>query len=57
MEFPLSDCCIFKLSFFDSDFNKSNSSLVKFKCALFLLHELNDESVLSLILAFKSCLF
>ena len=47
MEFLLSDCCIIKLSFFDSGFNESNSSLVKFKGALFLLHELNDESALS----------
>ena len=57
MEFPLSDCCIIKLSFFDSNFNESNSSLVKFKGALFLLHELNDENLLSLTLAFKSCFF
>ena len=47
MEFPLSDCCIIKLSFFDSDFNESNSSLVKFRGVLFLLHELNDENLLS----------
>ena len=40
---------------FDSDFNEPNSSLVKFKGALFLSYELNDESPLSLILAFKSC--
>ena len=57
MEFPLSDFCIIKLPFFDSDFNDADSSLVKFKGALFLLHEINDESVLSLILAFKSCFF
>ena len=52
MEFPLSDFCIIKLSFFDSDF-----SIVKLKGALFLLYELNDESALSLILAFKSYFF
>ena len=57
MEFPLSDFCIFKLSFFDNSFNDANSSLVQFKVALFLLYELNDESTLSLILAFKSCFF
>ena len=57
MEFPLSDFCIIKLPFFDSDFNDADSSLVKFKGALFLLHEINYESVLSLILAFKSCFF
>ena len=57
MEFPLSDFCIIKLSFYDSDFNDANSSLVKFKAALFLLYELNDESALSLILAFRSCFF
>ena len=55
MEFPLSDFC--KLSFLDSDFNDANSSLVKFEGALFLLYEINDESALSLILAFKSCFF
>ena len=57
MEFPLSDFCIIKLSFLDSDFNDANSSLVKFEGALFLLYEINDESALSLILAFKSCFF
>ena len=57
MEFPLSDFCIIKLSFFDSDFNGTNSCLVKFKGALFLLYELNDESTQSLILSFKSCFF
>ena len=57
MEFPLSDFYIIKLSFFDSDFNGTNSSLVKFKGALLLLYELNDESALFLILAFKSCFF
>ena len=61
MEFPLSDFCIIKLSFLDSDFNNANSSLVKFEAllikALFLLYEINDESALSLILAFKSCFF
>ena len=36
MELPLSDFCIIKLSFFNSDFNDANSSLVKFKGALFL---------------------
>ena len=55
MEFPLSDFCIIKLSIFGSDFHDENSSLVKFKDALFLLYELNDESALPLILAFKSC--
>ena len=53
--FPLSDFCIIKLSFFDSDFNNANSSLFIFEGALFLLHKLNDESALSLILDFKSC--
>ena len=57
IEFPLSDFCIIKLSFFDSEFNDTSSSLNKFKGALFLLYELNDESALSLILAFKSCFF
>ena len=57
MQFPLFDFCIIKLSVFDSDFNDANSSLVKFKGAPFLLNELNDESALSLILAFKSCFF
>ena len=57
MEFPLSDFCIIKLSFFDSDFNDTNSSLVKWEAALFLLYELKDESALSLILAFRSCFF
>ena len=57
MEFPLSGFCIIKLSFFDGDFNDANSSLVKFKGALFVLYEINDESALSLILAFKSCFF
>ena len=57
IEFPLSDFCIIKLSFFDSDFNDANSYLVKFKGALFFLYEINDESALSLILAFKSCFF
>ena len=42
---------------FDSDFNEPNSSLVKFKGALFLSYQLNDESTLSLIPAFKSCFF
>ena len=56
MEFPLYDFCVIKLSFFDSAFNDANSSLVKFKGALFLFYELNDESA-SLILTFKSCLF
>ena len=46
MEFPLSDFCIIKLSFLDSDFNDANSSLVKFEGALFLLYELNDESAI-----------
>ena len=57
MEFPLSDFCIIKLSFFDSNFNDANSSLLKFEGALLLLYEINDESALSLILAFKSCFF
>ena len=57
MEFPLSDFCIIKLSFFDSDFNDANSSIVKFKAALFLLYELNDESPITLILAFRSRFF
>ena len=57
MEFPLFDFCKIKLSFFYNDFDDTNSSLVKFKGALFLLYELNDESVLSLILAFKSSFF
>ena len=57
MEFPLSDFFIIKLSFFDSDFNEANSSSAKFKVGLSLLYELNDESVLSLILAFKICFF
>ena len=57
MEFPLSDFCIIKLSFFDSDFNDANFSLVEFEGALFLLYEVNDECALSLILAFKSCFF
>ena len=57
MEFPLSDFCLIKLSFFDSDFNDANSSLVKFKSVLFLLYQINDEGRLSLILAFKSCFF
>ena len=57
MEFPLSDFCIIKLSFFDSDFNDANSSLVNFKGALFLLYEVNYESALSLILDFKSRFF
>ena len=48
MEFPLSDFCIIKLSFFHGDFNDTNSSLVKFKSALFLLYEINDERALSL---------
>ena len=55
MEFHLSDFCTIKLSFFDSDFNEANSSLVKFNSAMFLLYELNDESALSLYLAFKIC--
>ena len=42
---------------FDSDFNGANPSLVKFKGTVFLLYELNDESALSLILAFKSRFF
>ena len=50
MEFPLSDFCIIKLSFLDSDFNDANSSLIKFKGALFFL---TDESALY----FKSCFF
>ena len=53
MEFPLSDFCIMKLSFFDSDFNDANFSLVKFKAELFLLYELKDERALSLNLAFR----
>ena len=57
MEFPLSDFCLIKLSFFDSDFNDANSSLVKFKSVLFLLYQISDEGRLSLILAFKSCFF
>ena len=57
MTFPLSDFCITKLSFSNSDFNDANSSLVKFKGALFVLYEINDESALFLILAFKSCFF
>ena len=57
MELPLSDFCIIKLPFFDSDFNDANYSLVKFKAVLFLLYELNDESALSYILAFRSCFF
>ena len=44
MEFPLTGFCRIKRSFFDSDFNEANSSLVKFKGALFLLYELKDES-------------
>ena len=47
MEFPLSDFCITKLSFFDSDFNDAGSSVVK----------LNDECTLSLILALKVASF
>ena len=54
IEFSLSDFCIIKLSFFDSDFNNASSSLVKFKVALFLLYELNDEKTPSLILAFSA---
>ena len=57
MEFPLSDFFMIKLSFFDSDFNEANSSSAKFKVGLSLLYELNDESALSLILAFKICFF
>ena len=57
IQFPFSDCCIIKQSFFDSDFNESKYSLFKFKSALFLLHELSDESALSLTLALKSCFF
>ena len=57
MEFPLPGFCIIKLSFFDSDINEANSSLVKFKGALFLSYELNDESEFYLTLAFKSCFF
>ena len=56
MEFPLPDFCLINLSFFDGDFDDANSSLVKFKGALFLLYEMNDESALSLILAFESFL-
>ena len=56
MELPLSDFCIIKV-IFDSDFNDGNSSLVKFKGALFLLYEINGENAISLILAFKSCFF
>ena len=56
-EFPLSDFCIIKLSFSDSHFNDTNTSLVKFKDALFLLYELKDESALSLTLAFQSYFF
>ena len=55
MEFPLSDFCISKLSFSDSDFNDTNFSLVKCKGALFLLYGLNDESAILLIVAFKCC--
>ena len=47
MEFPLSDFCITKLSFFDSDFNDASSSVVK----------LNDEWTLFLILALKVASF
>ena len=47
MEFPLSDFCITKLSFFDSDFNDASYSVVK----------LNDEWTLSLILALKVASF
>ena len=54
MEFSLSDFCIIKLSFFDSDFNNASSFLVKFKVALFLPYELNDEKTPSLILAFSA---
>ena len=57
MEFHLSDFCISKLSFFDSDFNGTNFSLVKCKGALFLLYGLNDESAILLIEAFKCCFF
>ena len=57
MEFHLSDFCISKLSFFDSDFNGTNFSLVKCKGARFLLHGLNDESAIPLIVAFKCCFF
>ena len=46
MEFLLYHFYIVNWLFFDSDFNEANSSLVKFKGALFLLFELNDESSL-----------
>ena len=55
IEFPLSDFCIINLSSFDSGFNKENSPFVEFKDALILLYKINNESALSLILAFKSC--
>ena len=43
MGFLLSDFCISKLSFFDSDFD-ANYSFVKRKGTLFLLFELNNEN-------------
>ena len=57
IQFSLSDFRITKLSIFDSDFNDKNSSLVKFKGAPRFSYELNDESTLSLILAFKIYFF
>ena len=57
MEFSLPDFCIIKFSFFDSDFDDANSSLVKFKGVLFVLYEISNESTLSLIQGFKSCFF
>ena len=53
MELSLSDFCIIELLFFDSGFSNASSSLVKFKVALFLPYELNDEKTPSLILAFS----
>ena len=47
MEFPLSDFCIIKLSFFDSDFHDPNSSLVKFKAAQKMRNILSNSSKFS----------
>ena len=54
IKFTLSDYCIIKLSFFVSDFNDANSSLVKFKGALFSLYELKDQNAVYLIPDFVS---
>ena len=57
IQFSLSDFYATKLSIFDRGFNDENSSFVKFKGAPRFLYELNDESTLSLILAFKIYFF